>query len=874
MSGVGNNVGGSTIFSDNTVQGGVNDVVVNNLVVEGDLQVLGSFDIAINEIDNDLLIKGNLQVGDPALGAPVKTLNVTGTTQIGGGLAVTGLAQLNDDATIGDDLGIGGDVNIGVVSDTPSAKRVKLSHSAGNVEYGMDVGGNALITTQRLIIPTREPYSNVVYVATTGDNLDGTGSMTNPYLSISQALITNMPLYADLCVHVAAGTYPEDLSIPNFACSVTIIGAAFPTSDYEGPATDQYSTILAGNFNFTAPNTADSQVSLKYLRFNFGTSKFMNLNAPNVRGPVYIDSCLFTRQNADEAQVLASITFPVFIRNSTLSRIGTADSTTTIVNFSNNTVGLENCLLEGRVITNGLIQIAATATIDNCTFRNVATSTTDPAPCILTTGAITGRQFRCSNSQFFLQRGAIFQNTRTATSPIIFNNCIYTLAATISSGATFMFMNTSGTSCGIGLLNVAQFWTFGGTSVKRARSYDPVNFTLLSSINQAQSIYMADFNLEEVNSVNGVNNTNLHIEAVGTGHVALRTAGTARVVVNEAGLTTFNTTLPVCSVVPTTGNQLVNKTYVDGAITAAGYIPQIVATGGDSVVDYFLGGIKYRCHRFTTTGAYTLTLTSVTEGAVVDIVLIGGGGSGGDSNLTGQTGCGGGGGAGGLLVMKQVVITTAVTSITGAVGPGGTTAGGAQSNVVLYGQTYVAIGGGFGGNWNQNGALAGLGYINTKFSPYNEQITGSAGGAGGSNMTGGTGGIVRAFPQFEIGDELFGGGLNGGNGSSFSGGGGGGVFGAGVTAPNSDAGGNGGAGYTLQFDNVTRLVCGGGGGGGTATRGTASFGGGQGGLNTTGANGVANTGAGGGGGSNSGLNDLQVGGQGGSGIVMIRYPIG
>jgi hypothetical protein len=747
----------------------------------------------------------------------------------------------------------------------------------------MDVDGNALITTQRLIIPTREPYSNVVYVATTGSDTTGTGSMTNPYLTINQALVTNMSLYADLCVHVAAGTYAEDVLIPNFACSVTIIGAAFPNSDYDIGATDQYSTILTGNLGMSAPNTADSQLSLKFLRFNYATSKFMNLVVPSIRGGVFIDSCFFTRQNADEAQTLATFgsSLPVNIRNSTFSRLGTADSLTTLVNFGNNITALEDCIFQGRVNTNGLIQIVGTITIDNCTFSNGATSSTNPAPCILTIGAVTGRQFRCSNSQFYLHRGAIFQNTRTAASPIIFNNCIYTFSnGPLSTGATFMFMNTSGTSCGISLLNVAQFGSIG-TSIKRANAYDPVNFTLLPNINQAQSIYMADFNLEEVNSVNGVNNTNLHIEAVGTGHVALRTAGTARVVVNEAGLTTFNTTLPVCSVVPTTGNQLVNKTYVDGAITAAGYIPQIVATGG-SVVDFFEGGIKYRCHRFTATGAWTLSVTSVDYNALIDVCMVGGGGAGGVSR-TNSAGCGGGGGAGALLMMKNLILDFSVLpyNITGFVGQGGITGSGDNTAATINGITYIAAGGGVGAAYGNNGNNGVLSYTDTTYSPYTDFFTSSGGGGGalaGSGRIGGFG-TAAAFPEFDRGDQIHGGGRAGGLGTAASAGGGGGAGAVGndAEAGPSGTGGNGGVGRLVQFDNTTRRLCGGGGGGGTVTRGIGPLGynagsGGQG--LEAGTSAGANTGGGGGGGANSGLSGARVGGQGGSGLVMIRYPIG
>jgi hypothetical protein len=66
-------------------------------------------------------------------------------------------------------------------------------------------------------------------------------------------------------------------------------------------------------------------------------------------------------------------------------------------------------------------------------------------------------------------------------------------------------------------------------------------------------------------------NTNLTLDASGNSNLILRTNGTTRINLDGAGNidisgnTTFINALPTCSIVPTSGSQLVNKTYVDGA---------------------------------------------------------------------------------------------------------------------------------------------------------------------------------------------------------------------------------------------------------------------------------------------------------------------
>lgn len=65
-----------------------------------------------------------------------------------------------------------------------------------------------------------------------------------------------------------------------------------------------------------------------------------------------------------------------------------------------------------------------------------------------------------------------------------------------------------------------------------------------------------------VNNINSNLNTNLTLDASGSSSMIFNTNGTQRLANNSSGVATFST-LPECSIAPTTSNQLVNKTYVD-----------------------------------------------------------------------------------------------------------------------------------------------------------------------------------------------------------------------------------------------------------------------------------------------------------------------
>lgn len=312
-------------------------------------------------------------------------------------------------------------------------------------------------------------------------------------------------------------------------------------------------------------------------------------------------------------------------------------------------------------------------------------------------------------------------------------------------------------------------------------------------------------------------------------------------------------------------------------------VQRIFATGGD-IVEFIEDGLRYRCHRFTITGAWTLFVDNILPLATFDFCIIGGGGQGG----AGFSSVGGGGGGAGCLVVAYSVPFTTLGNITGTVG-----AGGNNSNITLPipnyfdGTTARIIGapaGAAGGQADSIGANGTVSFANFMSNP--SVVIGSSGGGSGGGFSfpnggnpGGSG--TQSFACTDFSKTAFGGGKAGGRTfGNGAGGGGGGVAGTGAPALSFiSVGGLGGAGFALTFDGTFRAVCcGGGGAGQTGSQGGGRVGttisGGFGGHNGTnqGGNGVQNTGSGGGGSFSNG--GLLAGGTGGSGIAMIRYVIG
>jgi hypothetical protein len=235
-------------------------------------------------------------------------------------------------------------------------------------------------------------------------------------------------------------------------------------------------------------------------------------------------------------------------------------------------------------------------------------------------------------------------------------------------------------------------------------------------------------------------------------------------------------------------------------------------TGSPTTSTYTESSINYKTYRFTGSGSITLS-----QGGLVDVMVIGGGGGGASAY--------GGGGGASLIREDSVYLSSGSHTIT--IGAGGAEGvNGSYSSIDVGVNTYLimAVGGG-GGNTpgGYNGGHAALGLDTTNF--------GKLGGAGATN----------------------------------SGGGGGGNSGAGSNST-TNFGGAGGAGVSNTFATGSSVgYCGGGGGGGYSGGGAGGgSGGGDGGTNVGGSGGTPNTGGGGGGRWTGGT------GSGGSGLVVVR----
>ena len=135
---------------------------------------------------------------------------------------------------------------------------------------------------------------------------------------------------------------------------------------------------------------------------------------------------------------------------------------------------------------------------------------------------------------------------------------------------------------------------------------------------------------------------------------------------------------------------------------ATSSFPGVAATGG-TVTEISQDGQLFRVHTFTSDGTF-----DVVRGGEVEYLVVGGGGGGGADG--GNDGAGGGGGAGGLVFGSSVVTPTSFSLIVGSGGVGRTGRGAPGGNGEdSTGFGAVALGGGGGGNFSDDGVDGGSG---------------------------------------------------------------------------------------------------------------------------------------------------------------------
>lgn len=340
MSGVGNTATGATIFTDNTVSGGPNDVSVSNLVVEQDMRVDGNFEVGTFSID-DLTVNNDLNVTDDlTVGGNVQADYVETTTSVN----VHGSLFLDNNI-----------VGNGLSYDRP-LKRLRVDNGTDVT----DVLSNAVSVTNGAVTNTHD--HNKITIANTGSTRVGHMHLTGTELEVGtttnhpvEILVNNAPVataQTNGCVRIGPGASLGDVAgarllLANEATALTMTNQGTIANE------SVYPLAVLGKtrrFIISAGDTGDTLYVGSYQGgLNPNPRQLMTfVNDRGVRiGPV------------DQSQASSTRTF-VVTGTTTINDTTTSTSTTTGALVCGGGVGVAGSVNAGSLATSGSINTSST----------------------------------------------------------------------------------------------------------------------------------------------------------------------------------------------------------------------------------------------------------------------------------------------------------------------------------------------------------------------------------------------------------------------------------------------------------------------------------------------------------------------------------
>jgi hypothetical protein len=235
MSGVGNTATGATIFTDNTVSGGPNDVSVSNLVVEQDMRVDGNFEVGTFSID-DLTVNNDLNVTDDlTVGGNVQADYVETTTSVN----VHGSLFLDNNI-----------VANGLSYDRP-LKRLRVDNAADVT----DVLSNAVTVTNGTVTNTHD--HNKITIANTGATRVGHVHLTGTDFEVGTTTAHPVDVITNNVARLIASA-TGDIAISNTTASTTTTTGALTVAGGAGIAGAVNAGALATAGTIRTSNTTAS----------------------------------------------------------------------------------------------------------------------------------------------------------------------------------------------------------------------------------------------------------------------------------------------------------------------------------------------------------------------------------------------------------------------------------------------------------------------------------------------------------------------------------------------------------------------------------------------------------------------------------------
>lgn len=464
-------------------------------------------------------------------GADVGAFGVVMTTEatITDALVVAGAATFTEDVTIDGAATMNGDVNVNgtlsadnlSVSGTYSVDQLGASnltiHSPGsytttlandsNGSLVINPSTNVILQDGKFIVNSLYPTPATYYVSTLGNDTTGTGSETNPFLTIQHAItVAEASNQASATIQIQAGTYIENLAVTkNLILNGSLLnirdnvrtGSAFPLGNSV--------TRIIGSITFT-PALNNPILELNSLWFQLRIDQQIQMLQVTYYGTLVVDNCYVSRSVSGSTLPLVSSTATGFCYFSQCYFYALATTTVPVFDMASVQLSLVNCAVIGN--NNTSLIACKTISANNCLFV-LGGGGTPAAVGPMIYGVNSGYEF--TNCLFRTKVPAtVFLNTGTTTANLTMYDCAFEYTAQPVAGTHFILQNTSTAAVVARLLN-AQYVQYETTQTPLS---SPNFFSGLVTV--VTSAYTSSLNMGQNSIINApqVSNTAGNVELV------------------------------------------------------------------------------------------------------------------------------------------------------------------------------------------------------------------------------------------------------------------------------------------------------------------------------------------------------------------------
>lgn len=488
-----------------------------------------------------------------------------------------------------------------------------ISNAANDISMVADT-----VTTTRFIQTSTTPYPLTLYVSKSGNDTTGTGSESNPFLTIQKAITVAETLpsssnpYEIPNIYVDEGFYDEKLTITK---NVTINGISQYLANNQANYGGQHSTRIGSvaNNNFVDIRSAVAGHIVRFENLDF-RCRITNMEAgtPTNAVTLHMNYCNINK-SSDPNPIMyiggVSVGTPsaVFVSN-TRSNGTTTSATLAPYELSNTNLNMEECRWNGTASAVGMMRLTHASVFINCELRQIAVGAGITNLPTIVLNLVGGPTIRFSNVVLSLEYGG----TKTAganiltipsgapftsTPTLILDGCYMNIRA-VASATNYILQNSSGKNINLQFHRANTMATTGSGAI----DYTNINVADTGAIITSTSNFLGG-----VNFVGGANFAStfqlpatLTAATVAAGVINFNVAsnsilaGSVTVSGVITGLTVTNARIggQYQLYITSSGASTINNTLTGGVKT--NYAAPIVLAGGETAVMTILyDGVSY-----------------------------------------------------------------------------------------------------------------------------------------------------------------------------------------------------------------------------------------------------------------------------------------